>query len=241
MKRTIRNTDRISSDKTTFRMSFKTPFNIQIESNSLVVIGGRPGMGIAALGISLILNAEENQKGHFISLHNAPEVLALEFPEIDKVCNSFVEQPTTLQLLEHIVKINSESCPDYFVIDSLDYIGKEKPLFLNKNKKYQKQLRHLRVLARAMNKPIFLLATLDQSIEESGPTEYHRIAHREKHVDYIFILYRWKYYDEPFITEDGTWLEENEALLITGKSPTEKYTNYTVLNHDPKKRLLKIK
>jgi replicative DNA helicase len=144
-------------------------------------------------------------------------------------------------LAEHLVKINRSDNPDFFVIDSLDYIGKEKPFFLNQNKKYQKQLRHLKVLAQAMNKLIYLLTSIDQSIEECEPFFYHRKVHREKYADYILILYRWEYYQEPFITEGGTPLKENEALLIVGKSPKEQNTNYSILKYDPANRSFKVK
>jgi replicative DNA helicase len=226
---------------TKFGMTSKTPFNIEIEPNSLVVIGGRPGMGITTLGLSWTLNAEVSCKGHFISLHTTLAVLDSQFQGIEKLRKSYLEQPSTLPLVEHIVSVNNDSSPDFFVIDSLDYIGKEKPQFLNENKKYYKQLRHLKVLAQAMNKPIFLLTSIDQSIEECEPFFYHRKAHREKYADYILILYRWEYYQEPFITEDGTRLEENEALLIIGKSPKEQNTNYSVLKYDPANRLFKMK
>lgn len=222
-------------------MSSITPFNIEIVPNSLVVIGGRPGMGITTLGLSWILNVEDSRNGHFISLHTTLAVLDSQFQGIEKLNKSFVEQPSTLQLAEHIVGINKELSPDFFVIDSLDYIGKEKPKFLNENKKYQKQLRHLKVLAQAMNKPIFLLTTIAQSIEACEPFFYHRKVYREKYADYILILYRWEYYQEPIIIEDGTRLKENEALLIIGKSPKEYKTNYLVLKYDPANRLLKMK
>lgn len=222
-------------------MPAKNHFNLEIEPNSLVVIGGRPGMGITTLGLSWILNAQENQKGHFISLYTSLTEIENEFPTVKEFGKSFLEQPTTLQLMELLVTINESDNPDYFVIDSLDYIGKEKPKFLNENKKYRKQLRHLKVLAQAMNKPIYLLTTIDQSIEEYDPFFYHRKVHREKYADYILILYRWEYYEEPFITEDGTQLKENEALLIVGKSPKEQNTNYSILKYDPSNRSFKMK
>lgn len=221
-----------------FTIAFGDPLR---HSPSLVVIGGRPGMGITTLGLSWILNAPEMQKGHFISLHTSLDVVEKEFPQAAQISKSFIEQPATLPLVEHIVKINNSDNPDYFVIDSLDYIGKEKPFFLNKNKKYQKQLRHLKTMAQAMDKPIFLLTTIDQSIEENDPFIYHRRAHREKHVDYVFILHRWEYYQEPLILEDGTTLEENQSLLILGKSPKRTEPMYSVLQYNPGRKLLQTK
>ena len=212
-----------------------------IESPSLVIIGGRPGMGITTLGLSWNNFSRKGSKGHFLSLYTRLNVLENEYRETPGVSKSYVEQPTTLQLMEHIIKINESENPDYFVIDSLDYIGHKKPMFLNENKKYQKQLRHLRVLAQAMKKSIFLLATLDQRIEEYAPFLYHRIAHWEKHVDSIFILYRWEYYQESLIVEDGSVLEENEALLIVGKSPNDTKLNYLVLIYDPVNRSFSVR
>jgi|GEM_PF-2742356 len=222
-------------------MSSKTPFNIEIEPHSLVVIGGRPGMGITTLGLSWILKAQENQKGHFISLHTSIAAIENEFPETHGMGKSFLEQPTTLQLAEHLVEIKRSDNPDFFVVDSLDYIGKEKPFFLNQIKKYQKQLRHLRTLSRAMNKPIFLLTTVDHSIQEHDPFTYQRMAHREKYVDYVFILHRGEYDGETLILEDGTRLEENQSLLIFGKSPNQAELTYSVLQYNPKRKLFKTK
>ena len=220
-------------------MLSENQFPIDVEPNSLLVIGGRPGIGITALGLSWILNAEEKRKGHFISLYATLESLERGFTETKRISKSFVEQSTTLQLVEHIVQINAANSPDYFVIDSLEYIGREKPKFFHQDKKYQKQLRHLRALAQAMNKPILLLTTLDHSIEEYDPFTYHRLAHREKYADYVFILYRWEYYQEPLLLEDGTRLEKNQSLLIIGKSPNEKDPNYSILTYDPRNRLFK--
>ncbi len=233
-------------------MSYKNPFQTGFkgldnalngfQQDSLVVVGGLVGMGLTTFGMSLMEIEESRQKGHFISLYSTFMALEDQFPELlsqpeTKTRMSFLEQPRLLDLLEYIVEVNANRSPDFFIVDSLDFIGSKKNKFLSSKKNYQKNLRHLRVLAKTLYKPIVLLTSINPAIQSSDPFLYPRITHREKYVDYILILYRWEYYGKTICTEYGYEIAKNQVLVIIGKSAHVINNNYAILNFDEQMRI----
>ena len=161
-----------------------------INKNSLIVVGGRPSMGVSSFGLSLLNHTSGNQTGCFISLHAKLEEIQRHYSPITNTTVEdylirYLEQPKIIDLLEKITSINTSHQVDYFIIDSLDYIGSKKLVFLSKKKTYHKIIRYLSLLAKAMNKPIFLLSGLHHKIEKLFPFHYGRLAHREN----IWIIY----------------------------------------------------
>lgn len=196
---------------------------LNLKSDELIVLGGRPGMGKTLFALSLMNNSPK--KGCFLALCESSEEIAYKEEKMNikssqknyvSIC---IELPSLIELMELIVAQKDKF--DYFVIDDMGELNEDiNPLF-SKDKNYQFVLRHLKLLAKTLNKNIILISQIDEIIEvrykENGYFPFSYYASREKFIDHILIIYRPTYYKIE-VNEIGEVFEDNDGLLYFAKT-----------------------
>jgi replicative DNA helicase len=196
---------------------------LNLNNDELIVLGARPGMGKTLFALSILYNSA--QRGCFISLNETADEISykedrMKIKSSEKNYESIcVERPSLLELME-LIESQKYNC-DYFIIDDMSGLNEEINFLFNKTKNYQFVIRHLKLLAKCINKNIILISQLDRIVEEqSHETHYNFKTWDEKYIDHILILYRKDYYNvEPlnFNNVDG-----GQSLLYVAKTKLKK-------------------
>jgi len=193
---------------------------ITFDNDDLIVIASHPEMRTEVFALN-IMKRNNDTKGCFFSLITPQKKLEITLSKINKCyklsaglsflgieelkgnfdCH-YLHLPTTLELLETIVNLKNDY--DYFVIDSLTFIDTNlKPVF-SKDKNYQSLLRHLKIVAKTINKPIILLSSFSVEMDDY-PVILYYYGIGEEYIDYIFTFYIPDYYN---------LLEEDTEVII---------------------------
>jgi replicative DNA helicase len=210
----------------------------------LIFIGGRPAIGKTILALDFLLNQSTGRNLIYVQLENdvarTNELIKLKATPIDlkmKILSNdltptfseieiglskhivvHLEKPTMLDLFELLTHIVRNRDVDGIIIDSFSYIMPH-IIPLSSPKKERVALRHLKLMAKVFNLPVFIFSSISRKVEKKQRYESRimKYGSRIPVADWAFILFRWSYYG---LKEDldGSKVSEEDAMLAVVKS-----------------------